>query len=159
MFKIITVVLGVLLVAADQFSKQWAVNVLQPVGTMSGMPGIYNYTFLPNGNGGAAWGILSGKQTFLIAITIIMLAVLLYLLIAKKITNRLAFLSFVLIIAGGVGNLIDRMTQHYVVDFIQLSFWKSFPIFNVADCCVTVGVILFCLYILFFDRKPEEKSL
>lgn len=159
MFQIITVLAGVLLVAADQLTKRWAVQVLQPVGSMDAVPGVFQYTFLPNGNDGAAWGMFSGKQTFLIAITVIMLGILLYMLIAKKVKGRLAFCSLVLIIAGGVGNLIDRISQHYVVDFIQLVFWKNFPIFNLADCCVCIGVILLCIYILFFDRKKKESML
>lgn len=158
MFQIITVIAGILLIAADQLSKAWAVSVLQPIGSIEAIPGLLNFTFLPNGNNGAAWNILAGKQTLLIALTALLLLALLYLLVARKITNRLGFFSLVIIMAGGIGNLIDRISQHYVVDFIQFAFWKSFPIFNIADICVTVGVALFCIYILFFEGK-EEKSL
>lgn len=158
MFYVISAVAGLLLIVADQLTKIWAVKVLQPLGSMTGIPGIIDFSFLPNGNNGAAWGLFAGKQTFLIALTAVMLVVLLYLLLARKFTHRLAVISFVLIIAGGIGNLIDRIVQHYVVDFIQFSFWKSFPIFNVADICVTVGVALFCIYILFFDDKFDGKK-
>ena len=161
MFQVISVIVGILLIVGDQVTKVWAVNVLQPVGTMECIPGLINFYFLPNGNSGAAWGLFAGKQTLLIIVTVVMLVGILIYMLAGKVKNHLAFFSLVMIVAGGIGNLIDRAIQHYVVDFIQFSFWKSFPIFNVADICVTVGVAIFCIYIFFFEGKESkmEKSL
>ena len=158
MFYWISGIIGALLIAADQLSKYWAVHVLQPVGTLPAVPGIFNFTFLENGNSGGAWGIFSGKQGFLVLFSVILMIVILYLIIAKKVTNRMAVLSLILILAGGIGNLIDRLMQGFVVDFIQFDFWQSFPIFNVADICVTVGIILFCIYILFIEGKDKKKE-
>lgn len=158
MFYIISGLIGVLLVAADQLSKVWAVRFLEPVGTMPAVPGLFNFTFLENGNTGGAWGIFSGRQGMLILLSAVLMLVILYLIISKKITNHMAVVSLVLVLAGGIGNLIDRLRQGFVVDFIQFDFWKSFPIFNVADICVTIGIILFCVYILFIDGKEKKEK-
>ena len=63
----------------------------------------------------------------------------------------------ILIIGGGIGNLIDRIFLGYVVDYIQVSFFP--PIFNFADCCVTVGTVLLMVHILFFLDKKDGKQL
>ena len=61
MFKIISVVIGFLLLGLDQWSKQWAITHLEGAGTVPALPGLFNFDFLPNGNDGAAWGMLSGN--------------------------------------------------------------------------------------------------
>lgn len=157
MFYLITGLLGAALVAADQWSKAWALRVLEPVGTMPAICGIIDYTFLPNGNNGAAWGIFAGKQTLLVLVTgAMMLAILAAMLFYRRRLSRPEFVALTLVLAGGIGNLIDRVGQGYVVDFIQFSFWKTFPIFNVADICVTTGVALLVLCILFANDKKEK---
>lgn len=159
MFYVITVLVGALLVAADQWSKIWAIKILQPIGTMPAIRGVIDFTFLPKGNNGAAWGILAGKQVLLIIVTgAMMLAILAAMIFYRSRLSRPEFIALTLVLAGGIGNLIDRVGQGYVVDFIQFSFWKKFPIFNVADICVTIGVALLVLCILFFDDKKEKKT-
>ena len=66
-------------------------------------------------------------------------------------------LALTLVVSGGIGNLIDRVAQSYVVDFIRFAFWDRFPTFNVADISITVGVALLVIYILFIDGKKEKK--
>lgn len=159
MFKIISVVIGFLLLGLDQWSKQWAITHLEGAGTVPALPGLFNFDFLPNGNDGAAWGMLSGKQTLLIAATAVMLlAIIIYMVAKRKKMANMAFLSLILVVSGGVGNLIDRVVQGYVVDFIRFAFWNRFPTFNVADITITVGVALLVIYILFIDGKKEKKS-
>ena len=131
MFKIISVVIGFLLLGLDQWSKQWAITHLEG----------------------------SGKQTLLIAATAVMLlAIIIYMVAKRKKMANMAFLSLILVVSGGVGNLIDRVAQGYVVDFIRFAFWNRFPTFNVADIAITVGVALLVIYILFIDGKKEKKS-
>ena len=159
MFKIISVVIGFLLLGLDQWSKQWAITHLEGAGTVPALPGLFNFDFLPNGNDGAAWGMLSGKQTLLIAATAVMLlAIIIYMVAKRKKMANMAFLSLILVVSGGVGNLIDRVAQGYVVDFIRFAFWNRFPTFNGADIAITVGVALLVIYILFIDGKKEKKS-
>ena len=128
MFQIISVVIGFLLLGLDQWSKQWAITHLEGIGTVPVLPGLFDFDFLPNGNDGAAWGMLSGKQTLLIAATAVMLlAIIVYLAVKHKTIANMAFFSLILVVSGGIGNLIDRMAQGYVVDFIRFAFWDRFP--------------------------------
>jgi signal peptidase II len=96
-------------------------------------------------NDGAAFGFLSGQQTFLISVTsLFLLGAIIFLLVGvltSKLKSKLMIFTVVLIISGGVGNLIDRVSQGYVVDFIELKFVK-FAIFNFADICAVLGAIL-----------------
>lgn len=101
--------------------------------------------------------MLSGKQTLLIAATAVMLlAIIIYMVAKRKKMANMAFLSLILVVSGGVGNLIDRVAQGYVVDFIRFAFWNRFPTFNVADIAITVGVALLVIYILFIDGKRRS---
>ena len=159
MFQIISVVIGFLLLGLDQWSKQWAITHLEGVGTVPVLPGLFDFDFLPNGNDGAAWGMLSGKQTLLIAATAVMLlAIIVYLAVKHKSIANMAFFSLILVVSGGIGNLIDRMAQGYVVDFIRFAFWDRFPTFNVADIAITVGVAL-CSSIFCLSRAKRRKSV
>ena len=78
--------------------------------------------------------------------------------------KKLFVIPLVLVFSGGIGNMIDRVSKGYVVDFIQFDFFKSFPVFNVADSYVTVGGIMIFVYLLFIDRsflsgkKKEENE-
>ena len=148
MFKIISVVIGFLLLGLDQWSKQWAITHLEGAGTVPALPGLFNFDFLPNGNDGAAWGMLSGKQTLLIAATAVMLlAIIIYMVAKRKKMANMAFLSLILVVSGGVGNLIDRVAQGYVVDFLYFIL-IDFPIFNVADCYVTVATAILLILLM-----------
>ncbi len=124
-------------------------------------------------NDGAGFGIFSGKQGFLIAFTSVALILISGLLVffhAKKDTQKrggvLLVTSLVMILAGGVGNLVDRIAFGYVRDFIEYKFVetlfnRSFAICNIADVQLTLGVILLIVYVLFFydDRKKSQKEL
>ena len=158
MFKIISMAIGVLMLLLDQWSKQWAITHLTNAGTVPVVPHLFNFDYLPNGNNGAAWGMLSGKQTLLIAATAVMLlAIIIYMAVKRSKIPNVAFLALTLVVSGGIGNLIDRVAQSYVVDFIRFAFWDRFPTFNVADISITVGVALLVIFILFIDGKKEKK--
>ena len=88
-----------------------------------------------------------------------MILVICWMVMKKFFTNWLGRTSAMLILAGGVGNLIDRAAFGYVTDMLETVF-MDFPVFNVADCCITVGVVLLCIYVIFFvkDEKKEEKA-
>jgi signal peptidase II len=75
-----------------------------------------------------------------------------------KIKSKTYSIGFGLILAGAIGNFVDRIAFGYVRDFIMFDFWKTFPIFNFADCCIVIGCILVCVYFLFLssDNKSEK---
>ena len=111
-----------------------------------------------HGNEGAAWGILSGKRWLLVAISLIFIAIMIACDIIFKRSSKLYTIAFSFILGGAVGNLIDRIALGYVRDFINFSFWPSFPTFNFADSFLCVGVVLMCVYLIFFDTKAGKKG-
>lgn len=103
-------------------------------------------------NTGAAWSILSGKQFFLIIVTIIVIIFLLIYLYKMKNYSSLDIIGYSLLLAGALGNLIDRIFYGYVIDYLDfLIFNYDFPIFNIADCCIVIGIM-----ILFISSWREE---
>ena len=145
------------LVGADQLVKYWAVHDLQPIGTKEfihiGDFKIFDLTYLENR--GAIFGSMSGQRWFLVGFT--SLVVLAGIVVLYKVRNRSKLLSIAiaLFIAGGIGNLIDRIRYSYVVDMFELKLFK-FAIFNVADICVTFAFIFIIIYMLFIDPKKEK---
>ena len=92
-------------------------------------------------NFGAAFNLLSGSRIFLSLVSIIISIVLLYIVISKNKINNIDLLSYSFILGGTIGNGFDRITRGYVIDFINLNF-IDFPIFNVADISINIGLII-----------------
>lgn len=94
-------------------------------------------------NTGAAWSILSGKQTFLIIFSIIVIALIIFYLVKKKSYLNLEVIGYSLLLSGALGNLIDRILYGYVIDYFSFYIFSySFPIFNFADSCIVIGIVL-----------------
>lgn len=147
-----------LLTATDQIIKYFVQQFLQPVGEIPFIDGIIGWRYLRNT--GAAFGSFSDFTIPLSIFTGIVLAVGLYLIIAKKIKSKFYLVCAVMIISGGLGNLIDRIFRHYVVDYIEVRF-MNFAVFNFADILVTVGAIMLIVYLIvdiFRDGKRVKKS-
>ncbi|EGQ1630286.1 signal peptidase II [Staphylococcus pseudintermedius] len=108
-------------------------------------------------NNGAAWGILSGKMTFFYIITIIVLIALIVFYIKEAKNNMLMQIAISLLFSGALGNFIDRVSSGEVVDFIDtVIFGYDFPIFNVADASLTIGVVLLII-VLLKDQNQKGK--
>ncbi|AVK63010.1 signal peptidase II [Lactobacillus sp. CBA3606] len=133
-----------ILVIIDQIIKSAVVRQIALGATQTVVPGLFSLTNLHNS--GAAWSILQGKMGFFYLISIVALGVMVYLLWRLR-EHRLYEFGIVLMIAGTLGNFIDRVRIGYVVDMFQLDF-INFPIFNFADSCLTVGVILILIAVL-----------
>ena len=142
------------LVGIDQAVKLWAVNVLQPVGAMPLIPHVVELRFVLNQ--GMAFSLLSGKQLFLIIATSAALLAVAYGLFFRSRGKYLQQAALLLILAGGIGNLIDRVLNGEVVDYINLLFMR-FAVFNFADICVCVGVVLWVL-VIFLDELHAENG-
>ena len=151
---IVSVLLCAVLVVVDQLIKAWATAVLAPVGTMPLLPGIIQLRYVLND--GAAFSMLAGKQGFLIAFTgAALAAVAVYLAIRRpKGLDRAAWL---LILAGGIGNLIDRVANHMVVDYLDVQF-MTFAVFNFADVCVCTGVGLLVLSLILEEVHARGRA-
>lgn len=148
---LISVTAIVALTLADRLLKIWMTALLAD-GPIVLIPGIIQLRYIKNT--GMAFGIWSGKQLLLIILTALLMVVLLYLLI-KKANTTLQKISLVMIVAGGFGNLIDRVFAGYVVDYIEPLF-VNFAIFNLADILINIGCLLFVISIIFFDKHAVK---
>ncbi|MDD3345207.1 MAG: signal peptidase II [Candidatus Omnitrophica bacterium] len=138
---ILSVISGVVLL--DQASKYLALRFLQPNTPFALIDNFLYLTLVRNS--GAAFGML--KNQLLLFVAISLFAIIFILLnLKKKNTPFLFRISLALILAGAIGNLIDRLRFGYVIDFLDLRFW---PVFNLADSALTVGALLLGWGILF----------
>jgi len=153
MLWVIIIILGV---ALDQITKYIVINNIE-FGEM--IPVIDKFFYLTyHENKGAAWGILQNGRYFFIALTAIVSAAIAYAL--YKSTNRLLKFSLSLILAGAIGNFIDRLIKGSVADF--LDFYPvnyHFPTFNAADILVTCGTALLAYYLIFVYQEPKKKEV
>lgn len=147
------VLLSILLIAADQAVKYWAVHVLQPAARIPVWDGVFSLAYVENR--GAAFGIFQDGRWPLVAFTVLVLLALTVYLIKTRPRHRLMRLSAALVYAGAVGNLIDRVWHGSVVDLFSFDLIQ-FPVFNVADICVVCGVILLAVYVLFVSPAADK---
>lgn len=162
MSKKILLILDIILIAAliifDQFTKKLAVAKLMNQPAFVLIDGVLELDYLENR--GVAFGMFQGQRFMILLVGIVFLAVLLFFMFkmpaGKKYTALHIILSFV--IAGGIGNMIDRFRLEYVIDFISFVL-INFPIFNVADCYVVCGVIAMCIMFLFVFKDEDLEFL
>ena len=140
------IAIGIILILTicDQLLKSWVASSIVLGGSKQLIPGIIELTNLRNS--GAAWSIFEGQQTFFTIITIIAIIVIGYFIWQYR-KNISMLIGLSLIMAGTIGNFIDRLRQGYVVDMFEPTF-INFPIFNIADMCLTIGVIWLIICIL-----------
>lgn len=144
-----------LLTALDQFTKLAIRSSLSLGEQRVLLPGVLGLTYVQNT--GMAFSSLSGRTGFLTLVSLAAaIAVSVMLMRGKPFAHPFGKWTLTLILAGAVGNLIDRFFLHYVTDMIQVLF-VNFAVFNVADCCVVVGGILLAVYVLFFYENWEEQ--
>jgi signal peptidase II len=153
---IILIIIGGL-VAIDQISKIWAVNTLGSGQDILVWENVFHLTYIQNR--GAAFGMLQGKQWLLIPVTILVLIgmIVYFKKLPSTKSGTWAKVSLVLIISGAIGNLIDRILLSYVRDFLYFRL-IDFPVFNIADTFVVIGVGVLLLVILFGDIEKTHQS-
>lgn len=137
-------------ICLDQISKYTAVLYLMGQKSQVLLPSLLELTYVENT--GAAFGILSGNVGLLAVISVLILTALLVYTVRHERKSGLFMLAVALIVSGAIGNLIDRLFRGYVVDFLNFLF-VSFPVFNLADCFVVVGVVLLGIQILFAKEE------
>lgn len=170
--KYFALVFAVLMAGLDQLIKWLVIENIKPLPgrTLPLIQDVFHLTYVENDS--MIFGFLgglsdSGKDVLMIVLSVLtalLLLVLILVLLSGKIKSTFLLWPVGMIIGGGIGNLIDRAFRvsaetglHYVVDYLDVRI-INFAIFNFADCCVVVGVILIMLYILFFDRGSREKT-
>lgn len=159
MIYILYALLAVGLVALDQWVKWWVtVNIPYTVPMDEPLPFIPRVLGLNHArNTGGAWSMLNQHTWLLTVVSILVALVILFVLVRRLIRHPFGVITLTMVLAGAVGNLIDRVRLGYVVDMFQTLF-INFPIFNVADICVVCGGIAFCIYFAFCYEKWEKKS-
>jgi signal peptidase II len=155
---ILFALLLVALVSLDQLTKTYVRAHLSIGMHVPVIPGAFGLTLVFNG--GAAFGLLYGRTWLFVAVAGAFVAFSCVYLALRRHGGFLGVVAVSLVSAGALGNMIDRITSGYVTDFIEALFME-FPIFNVADICVTVGIIALFFALLFDSRKadlPEADS-
>ena len=154
MFRWIAVLIIAALIAVDQGLKFLAIEYLQPIGSFPVLDGVLQLSYVENT--GAAFGMFHEHTTLLSVFTAIVVVVGLALLLSGRLRDNLARAAAVLILAGGAGNLIDRVARGFVVDYIEPLF-VDFAVFNFADMLVCVGAGLLILYLI-LDLVRERRE-
>lgn len=147
--------LSAVVIGLDQWLKIWIVANYQLGETHSLIDNVLSLTYLQNT--GAAWSILEGKITFFAIITVIAVAVVVYLLFRYQKSSLWFGFGLAFVLGGAIGNFIDRLQHGFVVDMFQLDF-INFPIFNIADMSLVFGVILIFIYALVDDEAKGKQG-
>ncbi|MBR2526923.1 MAG: signal peptidase II [Blautia sp.] len=149
---VLCLVLTIGLAALDQRLKAFAVHSLKGRPGIVLIPGILELGYVENK--GMAFGLLQGKSLALAVVSLLFVGFAVWLFIVipsgKKSIPFLA--SVILLAAGALGNMVDRLRLGYVIDFISFCLIR-FPLFNLADCCVVTGAVSLAVELLFFDRE------
>ncbi len=165
---VISISLIVLLLVLDIVTKNIAYNNLYGAGVVTAIPYLFNFVLVFNN--GAAWNILSGQEWLLCLISAVLgTAILVFLYWKFKKLSTTFVIALTLMVAGAYGNLIDRVGQaldlgiysNGVIDFLQFAFWTSFPVFNLADCYLVIGIFILLIALIVKvvqDYKLEKKT-
>jgi signal peptidase II len=143
------------LVGIDQLIKYFVIEYLKPIGVYEFIEGFIQFRYVENT--GAVFGSFSTHTALLTVVSIILLIVTVYFLVSQKNKSKLVNLTLLLMISGGIGNIIDRIRLHYVVDYIEPVF-VDFAVFNFADCLITVGAFVLMIYLVVDIIKDSKKS-
>ena len=155
MFQAISVAVIIVLTLIDRLTKQIAVSTVKIDGPVDFLFGLFQFRYVENT--GAAFSSFSNNTEFLTVITLIIIAFCLILLLSKKLKPLFVNICLLLVTAGGIGNVIDRIMYGYVIDFIEPLF-IDFAVFNFADCCITVGAFMLIGYEI-YDLIKERKNI
>ena len=140
------------LVILDQVTKALVINFFNLYDSVALLPMI-NLTFVVNY--GFAFGLLNNPSLNQILVSLVILAIIIYFLyLLIKTQDKIFQLTLTLILAGALGNFIDRIFRGFVIDFIDIYIGKyHWPAFNIADSCITVGFVVLIINILFLNKK------
>lgn len=152
---IVYLLLALVVAGVDQIIKHFVLENLVTAGRVTAIPHILDLIYVENR--GVAFGMFSDMRWLFVGITSIVIIAFAIMLFKEGHKSKLFSIAAVLIIGGGIGNLIDRVAYGFVVDYLQLSFFS--PVCNFADYCITVGTVLLVIYLLFYsDFVKEDKK-
>lgn len=151
---LIAILASCFLIVLDQLTKNFAVLNLKGQNPYVIIPEVFQLRYLENR--GSAFGMMQNKQLFLLIVTVIFLALLIWFFFKLPDTKKFRPLEVILVfvLAGAIGNMIDRIRLEYVIDFFYFEL-IDFPIFNVADIYITVSGITFFILFLFYYKEED----
>ncbi|AZU61452.1 signal peptidase II [Neobacillus mesonae] len=149
--------IALFVVALDQVTK-WLIEHKMYLG--ESIPIVDNFLYITSHrNRGAAWGILQGQMWLFYVITVIVIIGIMYYLHKAAKGKLLLGVSLALMLGGAIGNFIDRVVRKEVVDFIHTYIFSyNFPVFNIADSALVIGVGLLMIQMLLEERQSKEKT-
>jgi signal peptidase II len=156
-FLVFYYIIAIFVIILDQITKWLIVNNMD---LGESVPIIDNFLYITSHrNRGAAWGILQGQMWLFYVITIVVIIAIMYYLHKAAKGKLLLGVSLALMLGGAIGNFIDRVLRKEVVDFIHTYIFSyNFPVFNIADSALVIGVILLMIQMLLEERETKEKS-
>ena len=145
-----------LIVAFDQITKYFAVKELKGGEPVNFIKGVVRFKYAENT--GMAFSLFNGARWVFVAVTVVACSAALWYIFSNRCKSLCLYWSIAVIVAGGIGNLIDRALYGFVVDFIEPVF-VDFAVFNIADCAVTLGAVSLVIYLLLDLFKKEDKAV
>lgn len=144
-----------LMIAADQAVKYWAFTSLQPQNTIPIIENVFHLTYIENR--GAAFSLFArfDSRWIFVALAVVITIAIFSVMRKDLIQTKLGCWSLVMVVAGALGNAIDRVIRGFVVDMFDFRL-IHFPVFNVADIFICVGGVLFILYFMFQHKDKDE---
>lgn len=151
-------IVALIIILIDQITK-WLVVVNMEIGQRITIIEDFFY-LLSHRNSGAAWGILQGQMIFFYIVTVIVMVGVVYYMQKYAKNNKMLAIGLSLILGGAIGNFIDRLLRQEVVDFASFIIVNyNFPIFNVADSALTIGVILVIIATFIEERNEKRRGM
>lgn len=149
------IILSIIFIIIDQLSKIIVVNNLTNNKSIEVIKSFFYLTY--TNNKGAAFSILTGRRILLILVALVVIGVLIYYVRKNKIEGKVNKIALSLVIGGSIGNLIDRILRGAVIDFIDVKiFGYNFPIFNLADTFIVIGVFLLIIEMFRKEHKNDN---
>ncbi|MDM5223830.1 signal peptidase II [Peribacillus sp. RS7] len=149
--------IALLVIALDQLTKWMIVKKMEYGESIEIIENLLYIT--SHRNRGAAWGILQGQMWFFYIITIAVIIGLVYYIQKMAKDSRLLGVALALMLGGAIGNFIDRVARQEVVDFVHTYIFSySFPVFNVADAALSIGVGLLVIHMFLEEKNAKEKD-
>ncbi len=150
----LTLLICAVLIGADQLFKFLVIEYLKPIGFVNVIDGVLRFRYVENT--GAIFGSFAAHTAVLTVFSLILLIATIIFLVKNKDKSKIVNVCLVLMISGGLGNIIDRIRLKYVVDFIEPLF-VDFAVFNFADCLITVGAFALVIYLIIDIIKDGKK--
>lgn len=155
MSVILSIVFCSLLVAIDQLVKYSVIQYLKPIEYFNVLDGIIRFRYVENS--GAVFGSFAAHTLILTVVSAVLLCITVYFLATDKSKSKFVNFCLLLMVSGGIGNIIDRIRLGYVVDYIEPLF-VDFAVFNFADCLITVGAGMLIVYLIVDIIKDTKKN-